>query len=145
MNVRNLLKKHEGLMLRPYKCPAGHWSIGYGHNLEAHGEFLPESITEEEAEEYLTKDIEKAIDDCQMQIPDFEGYDSVRKAVLIDMCYNMGVWKLIKFVRMLKAMHQYDWQRAADELLDSKYARQVGSRSKENAQMLITGLWPHEI
>jgi len=51
--LRKMLIRHEGLRLRPYKCTSGRWTVGYGHNLESHGEAIPESITIEQAEKYL--------------------------------------------------------------------------------------------
>jgi lysozyme len=144
MNVLDLIRKNEGLQLTPYKCPTGHWSIGYGHNLEARGEKVPESITLEKAESFLKTDLQECQVNCGLRIPDFKGYDEVRQAVLLDMCYNMGIEGLCQFHHMLSAMHVRHWIDAAAELLDSPYASQVGKRAKCNARMLIDGQWPKE-
>jgi lysozyme len=141
MNVFDLIRKNEGLKLTPYKCPTGHWTIGYGHNLDAHGEAVPESWTLEQAESALAIDFQECQVNCGLRIPDFKGYDEVRQAVLLDMCYNMGIEGLCTFHHMLSAMHVRHWIDAAAELLDSTYAAQVGDRAKRNAQMLITGKW----
>lgn len=138
--LKEMLRHHEGLRLKPYRCPTGHWSVGWGHNLEAHSEPIPEEITLEQAEKYLEQDIKTAILDCAT-IRGFEDLDPVRQAVLIDLCFNMGIGALLKFRRMLLSIWCKQWGLAAVELLDSKYASQVGDRAQELATMMITGRW----
>jgi lysozyme len=58
--------------------------------------------------------------------------------VLVDMCFNMGISRLLNFRNMIKAMEQDDWDKAADELLDSKYAAQTKRRARMNASLLIS-------
>lgn len=66
----------------------------------------------------------------------FRNSPDAAKLVLLDMAYNMGVPALLKFKRMLAALDRGNWSQAAAELLDSKYAEQVGPRAQANADLL---------
>lgn len=68
--------------------------------------------------------------------------DAVRKAVIIDLIYNMGVYRVTKFRKMLDAISSRNYERAANELLNSEYAEQTKARAQVNADMLRTGKWP---
>ena len=129
------LKRHEGLKLKPYKCPAGKLTIGYGRNIEDNG------ISLYEAEEMLENDIYA----CDKELLKFEWYSKIdetaRKAVLINMCFNLGLPRLLKFVNMINALSVYDYGLAAKEMLDSKWADQVGDRAVELAMQMKTGVY----
>ena len=141
MDLRALIKKHEGLRLKPYKDSVGIWTVGYGHNLEAHGEQIPENITLERAEEYLDADLARARRDCELFIPGWDGLGEVRRCVLIDMCFNMGIAGLLKFRRMLNWIKNGYYQQAALEMEDSLWAKQVGMRAKTLTHMMRAGEW----
>ena len=123
-------RHYEGLRLKPYTCPAGKLTIGYGHNLQDNG------ITLETAETLLQEDLETA----RIQVLGAFSYSlniSVpRQEVLIDLCFNMGLSTLRTFKKMHKALEVHDHELAATELLDSKYATQVGQRAIDNANIL---------
>ena len=91
LRLREMLKLHEGLRLRPYQCTAGRWTVGYGHNLEAHGKAKMDSITIKDAEQWLSEDIATAEKQCRERMPYFAALDDVRKAILVDMCFNLVV------------------------------------------------------
>lgn len=137
-----LIKRHEGLRLTPYKCPTGHWTVGYGHNLEVHGEPIPDEISRERAEQYLMQDIVNARHDLESNFSWYGNLSDARRAALIDLCFNMGIGALLGFKRMLEWLRQGFYGQAKIELLDSRYARQVGGRAREIAQMIETGNWP---
>ena len=143
--LREMLKLHEGLRLKPYQCIAGRWTIGYGHNLEAHGKTNPESITLEEAERLLDEDIRTAENQCMMRMPYFATLDDVRQAVLIDMCFNLGINGLIGFRKTLAAVETRQYTRAAVEMVDSKWAAQVKGRANRLSNMMAYGKWPTDI
>ena len=126
-------KRYEGLSLKPYKCPAGYITIGYGRNLEANG------ITQEMAEEMLKTDLAYARMEVGAKLPWSAKLNDARQYVLVDMAFNMGISRLLTFKKMLAALKEGYWERAAFELLDSKYARQVGRRAKELAEIIRTG------
>ena len=143
--IREMIKIHEGLKLTPYECTAGRWTIGYGHNLEAHNETPPARISKEQAERYLDQDIAAAEMRCEEKLPYFAFLDDVRKAVMIDMCFNLGINGLLGFKKTNAAIMAKQYYTAATEMLDSKWATQVGRRAGRLSKMMIYGVWPTDI
>jgi lysozyme len=135
MTIYDQLARDEGCRLKPYRDSKGILTIGIGRNIEQVG------ITIEEAHYLLSNDVTHADRDVTRALPWVAGLDGVRQAVLINMCFNVGLPKLLTFVKMLAAMQAGDWQTAANEILNSKYANDVGDRAKRLAQQLITGEW----
>lgn len=133
--LRAMLIRQEGLRLKPYRDSVGKLTIGVGRNLEDDG------IGESEAYLLLDNDIIKHTLDAQ-KIPFFSSLDPVRQDVLISLTFNMGLPRLFGFKLMLGALQIHDWQEAAKQLLDSKYAQQVGNRAQELAQMIRLGEYP---
>lgn len=130
--ARRMIMEHEGLRLKPYQCTAGKLTIGYGRNIEEVG------IDEREAEHLLDNDIGRVLD--ELETLDFWGcLGSVRQAVLVDMCFNLGFPRLAGFRKMLAACRAGDFEAAAVEMLDSRWARQVGRRAQRLAEMMRTG------
>ena len=125
-------KKYEGLNLYPYTCPTGHLTIGYGHNLE-------NGITLEVAEALLQSDMAQAQLEVGKSLPWSNQLDEVRQYVLVDMCFNMGLKRLLTFKKMLAAVKAGYYERAAYEMLNSRWAGQVGRRATELAKMMKTG------
>ncbi len=133
--TKYLIKKHEGKSLTLYKCPAGKLTIGYGHNIEDRG------ISDEVAEKLLEQDAQIAYKQVKNNISCFDTLDEARQYVLIDMCFNMGLSRLMTFKKMLLALEKGLYQNAADEMLDSKWAKQVSRRAEFLAQIMRTGIW----
>ena len=132
--VREQLKRHEGLRLKPYYCTADRLTIGYGRNLDDCG------ISKDEAEIMLEYDIQKCVDSLKRRLPDvYIKLNPVRKAVLINMCFNLGIAGLCKFKNTLRYMRIGNYEKAADNMLLSKWATQVGKRSLELANLLRSG------
>tara|TARA_B110000093_G_C12959191_1_gene406369 strand:- start:524 stop:943 length:420 start_codon:yes stop_codon:yes gene_type:complete len=128
----DMLKIHEGYEQYPYKCSMGVVTIGYGRNLESRG------LTEEEAAYLLQCDVKLAEGELLDQYDYYWNLSGERKAVLIDMMVNLGSTRLRKFKKMHLALELRDYSLAAVEMLDSRWARQVGQRSKTLAQIMIT-------
>ena len=128
--AKQMLKRHEGLRLTVYQCTAGKKTIGYGRNLEDRG------ITEAEAETMLDNDIQSIEQGLVASFDFYKDLDDVRKAVLIDLGFNLGMAGLKGFKKMLKALEQGDYSEAAIQLLDSRYTRQVTNRAMELARLL---------
>ena len=141
---------HEGCVLTPYKCPAGYLTIGVGRNLETNpltseekkvcGDY-PRGITKNAAFYLLRNDIEKVKRECSKNIPFFYNLDPERQYALLDMCFNLGIKRLLGFRLMLEAMGVGNWKRAADECLHSKYAKQTGIRARRIANTIKTGVF----
>lgn len=133
MTLKELLIKHESKRLRPYKCPAGKLTIGVGRNLDDKG------ITEEEAMYLLDNDIKDIISSCRETFSWFAFLDNVRQAVVVSMIFNLGLGGFLGFKNTIAAIRKKDWNRAADNMLQSKWAEQVGNRALELAEMMRDG------
>lgn len=130
--IEEMLIQHEGLHTQPYVCPQGYLTIGVGRNLDTVG------ITEEEALYLLRNDIDRATVSLQ-KYSFWENLNDTRKAALIDLTFNVGASGFATFVDMIEALNNQDYEQASVELLDSKYATQVGDRAIRIAQMLKQG------
>ncbi len=128
-----LLITHEGLRLKPYRDTRGKLTIGVGRNLDDVG------ITEEEALYLLKNDIKRVLDFLKERLPYWNGLTETRKMALVDMCFNLGPGGFLSFKRMLAALERGDYEQAAREMLDSRWARQVGRRAEELAEMMRDG------
>jgi len=122
--MREQLILHEGLKLMPYRCTSDKLTIGVGRNLDDRG------ISEETAMQMLDEDINIVHGELLKAIPEFTSYPNAVQESLVDLAFNMGTPTLIKFKATLAALNSQQWAIAADELLDSRYARQVGQRAQ---------------
>jgi len=128
--LRNTLIRHEGLKLLPYKCTAGKLTLGVGRNIEDRG------ISKETAMQMLDEDIEICLNELMERLNYFENLPTEVQETLVNLCFNMGISRLMKFQLMLGAIEAGQYELAAKELLDSRYARQVGKRAEELADIL---------
>lgn len=126
----------ESCRLYPYVDTAGKITIGWGYNLTDRG------ITQTLANLWREEDIRESIRSCRTLYPWFDGLDPVRKAVLIDMTYNMGAAKLATFKRMLTAMEKKQWKTAAMHAMASTWFIQTKRRAWWIVRMIAWGQWP---
>lgn len=131
-SLEDMLIRHEGLRLKPYRDSVGKLTIGVGRNLDDVG------ITEEEARYLLKNDIQKAVAEAK-RFPWYAKLNNPRKQAIIDMIYNLGASRFLGFKKMLAALEAGDYEAAAREMLDSKWAQQVGRRATELAEIMRTG------
>lgn len=127
------LIRDEGNRLRPYRDTVGKLTIGVGRNLDDRG------ITYDESMFMLDTDINLALQDCYHVFPGWRYFSDGRKRALANMMHNLGRTKFVDFKRMIAAIAKHDWDKAADEALDSKWAKQVGKRSERVADLLRNG------
>jgi len=142
-----MLRLHEGLKLVVYKCINGFRSIGYGHNIDANG--LPPAIADRlnaggkitlaDAEALLDAGIQRAENDCRRLFPRFEGFSDQRKAALIDWLFNVGRGTAQKFTDSIHFINTGQWEQAADAMLKSRWAQQVGKRAVTITDMVREG------
>jgi len=109
------IKRHEGLSLTAYHCPAGKITIGYGRNLEGKG------ISQHEADQMLVSDVDEIIESFQRLLPFWSEINLARKSVLINMAYNIGIQGLFKFKKTLSLISGGDYHLASKEMLNSKW------------------------
>lgn len=127
------IKSDEGLMLKPYQCSADKMTIGYGRNIEDNG------ITEEEADYLLMNDIKRVQKELKSNVSCFGVLNAARQGVLINMCFNLGLPRLLGFKKMLIALEDGDYQEAANQMLDSKWAKQVHGRAGRLSDVMRFG------
>jgi lysozyme len=130
------LKKHEGLNLQAYRCPAGVLTIGYGHTV---GVKDGDTITLQQADEYLQDDIIDAERGARELLDNFLTLSPVRQDAVVNLVFNLGKAGLSKFKNFLREMRAGQFHAAAQSLIDSKWYDQVGLRSKDIVQMIQEG------
>ena len=127
------LVKHEGYRSRAYQDSEGIWTIGYGQNLQIL------EIDEYLARKWLLEGVEKA-ERYAKAFPEWGYLDTdARRNVFIEMIYNMGPKRVSGFRNTLAAIRDQDWEEAAVEMLDSKWARQVGRRARTLSELMKNG------
>ena len=126
------LTKHEELKLKPYTDSVGKLTIGIGHNLTDKG------LTKSQALSIFMDDLTETINFLNFKFKWFKDLDEVRQRAIADMTFDL-MGKLLQFKDMLSAIEAKDWNKAADELLDSKFAEQTGQRARDLAHMIRTG------
>jgi lysozyme len=126
----NQLKEDEGFSATPYKCTAGHLTIGYGANLDA-------GITEEEAESMLQVRVD--IVNCSLE-KEFPGWyndlDWNKQNAIINMVYNLGLQESCKLKKMIHCLEIKDYPGAVIEMLQSEWAKRVGKRADRLAKIM---------
>ena len=126
--VIETLKQEEGFDGMPYEDKLGIPTIGYGTKL---------SLSEEEAELLLKHRLDKKILELNEKEPFFLELPQKAQEVIANMAYQLGVGGVLKFKKMWAALKKGDYQKAADEMLDSKWAReQTPNRAKKLAEIM---------
>ena len=129
-NLRKTLIADEGLKLSLYKCTSGKNTIGVGRNLDDRG------ISEETAMQMLDEDIDLVMHEVSQSINFFHDLPDIVQQALCNLVFNMGISRFLAFKKTLVHLRNQEWDKAADELLDSKYATQLPNRSKRVADMI---------
>lgn len=147
------ISSDEGKVLHCYFCSEGHATVGIGHKiirgepehyLPVHGVHDPvpedEGITEDRCYELFQQDVSIAIDGCEAIYSNWEDLPEEMQHVLVNMCFQLGQGGLSKFKNFKSAIENKDFQRASEEMLDSKWARQTPARAERLAErvMLLT-------
>jgi lysozyme len=130
--LKNMLVQEEGYSQFPYRDTEGVLTLGIGRNLESNGVSMSESLF------MLDNDVNDAIAILNKQLSCFNRLDRVRQIILIDMVFNLKN-RLFGFVNTLAAIERGDYKLAAQEMLNSKWAKQVGRRAVRLSKMMETG------
>lgn len=139
MTLRKLIELHEGRVPHAYQDSLGYWTIGVGHLIDKRkGGKLPDSIIDI----LLEHDIHEHRKEMLAALPWANQLDEVRQAVLTDMAFNLGVNGLLGFKNTLESVRLGLYHKAAGQMLQSKWATQVGQRANRLAVMMETGKWP---
>ena len=130
------LKRHEGVRYYVYRDHLGYETIGVGRCINR---AVGLGLSPDEVEYLLINDVQRCIEELDGAFEWFKDLDEVRREAMINLCFNLGLTRLRKFVKALDAMKQRNYNKAATEFLNSKWANQVGERSREVAHMIRTG------
>lgn len=136
--LTEMLRRHEGVVKHGYNDPMGYLTIGVGRNIDARGGL---GLSDDEIDLLLRNDIDRCREELKSNFPWFHNLNKARKDAMIDICFNLGLTKLLKFELALAAMAEEDYITASNEFLDSKWAKQVGNRALELAEMIETGCY----
>lgn len=136
MNAQRLaadLTVDEARRNRIYLDTEGNWTAGVGRNLSSR------PFSDDEIDLMLSNDIRIVERDLDRVLPWWRQMSEARQNVLANMCFNLGISRLLKFVKALDFMRANRFDAAAQEMLDSKWAKQVGSRATRLAATMRKG------
>jgi lysozyme len=138
--LKAAIRQAEGLRLKPYRDSVGKLTIGYGRNLDDIG------ISQPEADFLLASDINRAIPDAQT-LPFWPAIsiNDARARAVIECVFNLGLGRFKGFTHANAAFSAGNYELASNELLNSKWAQQVGARAQRLAKMVATGLDPQAV
>lgn len=134
MTLEEQLSRDEGRRNRVYSDTVGKLTVGVGRNVS------DRPFSEDEIDLMLANDI-AMVRGQLAQIPGYAGLTPARRGVLENMCFNLGITRLLGFQKFLNALARSAWNLAATEMLDSKWAGQVGPRATRLAKQIVTGEW----
>ena len=137
MNVEKLreqLKIDEGCVYEIYNDHLGYPTFGIGHLVREsdpeNGSALGTEVSEDRVNEAFDADVEIVLSDCNTLYPDFDDLPEEAQQIIANMMFNLGRPRLSKFVGMKRGVDAKDWDSAADEMVDSRWYRQVGARAE---------------
>lgn len=130
------LKRHEGVKHYVYKDHLGYETIGVGRCINRS---VGLGLSPDEVDYLLINDVQRCIEELDGAFDWFKDLNEVRREAMINLCFNLGLTRLRKFVKALVAMENKDYPLAADEFMDSRWAAQVGNRAIEVTEMIRTG------
>lgn len=130
--LKQRIKLHEGKRNTPYLDSRGVLTVGYGRNLRD----VP--FSDRTIEVMFENDFKRAKEAAESFFV-YPALSDARRGVLIEMIFQMGASKVAEFSNFLDAVEEEDWQRAHDEMLDSKWAKQTPERAKKLAKIFLKG------
>jgi len=137
MDKDKLLKElimDEGYKYEIYLDHLGYPTLGVGHLItekdEEHGKEVGTVVHDDRIKECLNNDIDIVCQELDTNEPWWRGLDDNRQRILANMCFNLGYPRLSRFKRFLHALHLQRFEEAAEEMMDSKWATQVGARAE---------------
>ena len=142
--LAKMITAHEGVETHAYKCTANKITIGVGRNIDPNGGI---GLSQREIAYLLANDIERVEEELSIAFPwtiDLIMHSPARYDALVDICFNLGMPRLRKFEKALQASYDHKWDVAADEFMDSRWAKQVGKRAVEICAMIRTGEYQKE-
>lgn len=132
--LREQLKIDEGCVYEIYNDHLGYPTFGIGHLViesdPENGEEIGTPVSESRVIEAFEQDVETVLSDCAILYPDFDELPEEVQQIVANMMFNLGRPRLSKFAGMKRGVDSQDWGAAADEMVDSRWYRQVGARAE---------------
>ena len=132
--LREEIKYDEGSVKEIYLDHLGLATFGIGHLVtewdEEYGWEVGTPVSEDRCNEVFDSDIQIVLSDCQHLYPDFNDLPEEVQRIIANMMFNMGRPRLSKFKGMKAGVDARDWNKAADEMVDSRWYRQVTNRAE---------------
>ena len=131
--LRKQLEIDEGVKYEIYLDHLGYPTFGIGHlvipsDIE-YREDVGTRVSEERVRECLDKDVQSVLRDCSLLYKDFDELPEEAQQIIANMMFNMGYTRLSKFKGMKRGVDARDWNKAADEMVDSRWYKQVTNRA----------------
>jgi len=140
--LREQLKIDEGVKYEIYKDHLGYPTFDIGHliteNDPEHGKHDGTEISEDRVNEIFETDVAKFVSEAKILFPDLDDLPDVAQQVIVNMAFNMGRPRLSKFKNFIAGVNDRDWTRAAEEMMDSRWATQVGDRAIRLRNQILT-------
>ena len=137
MNIEQLreqLEVDEGCVYEIYNDHLGYATFGIGHLVTEsdpeQGQSLGTAVSSDRVAEAFESDIQSVLRDCNILYSDFDDLPEEAQQIIANMMFNLGYPRLSKFKGMKAGVDSEDWNRAADEMVDSRWYRQVGARAE---------------
>ena len=132
--LREQLKIDEGCVYEIYNDHLGYPTFGIGHLViesdPENGEEIGTPVSESRVIEAFEQDVETVLSDCAILYPDFDELPEEVQQIVANMMFNMGRPRLSGFKGMKRGVDARDWNEAADQMVDSRWYRQVGARAE---------------
>ena len=140
--LRDQLKIDEGVKYEIYNDHLGYATFGIGHLIvegdEEHGKPIGTAVSEERVNAIFEEDVLKYISESKKVFPNLDDLPETAQQVIVNMCFNMGAPRLALFIKFIAGVNKGDWPTAAIEMMDSRWANQVGDRATRLRNRILT-------
>ena len=140
--LRDQLKIDEGVKYEIYNDHLGYATFGIGHLIvegdEEHGKPVGTAVSEERVNAIFEEDVQKYISESKKGFPNLDDLPETAQQVIVNMCFNMGAPRLSQFKKFIAGVNKGDWPTAAIEMMDSRWANQVGDRATRLRNRILT-------
>ena len=135
IKLQNELADDEGIKYELYLCSENHLTGGIGHlitewDADYYGKPIGYPVPNEQVNTWFEKDIDVTINDCKIIFEEFDSLPEEAQLVIANMCFQLGRPRLSKFKKFIAAVKEQDWERAADEMKDSRWYKQTTARAE---------------
>ena len=134
--IIEMLRLHEGVEQYVYTDHLGYETIGVGRCIRKN---VGLGLSDDEINYLLSNDVDRCVKELGASFSWFSALNEARRDAMINLCFQLGLTKLLKFKNFLASMEEGDYEAASTHLLDSLYARQTPARADEVAEIIVSG------